>query len=227
MGAWLPLLTLSLILPTLSIEAPTKLSVGLICLVSVFFALVIMDTRPALPFMAIFLALVLSFTTHRTRRYVMQTLIALCISVPVLFAGEIAKNVYKGRYNWLVIHITNLPTAENAVTPGVHWSAKIISESGAECVFDLVNTGLINAVANLPACSQFTYPVYAGPQHENRLTADLIRADPPVIVYRSNFWSYAIDGRNMAERFPTLDAEIMKLYPREVCKHDYCLRFQR
>jgi hypothetical protein len=107
------------------------------------------------------------------------------------------------------------------------WSSETIVESGADCVFDLSNTGLINAVANLPACSQFTYPVYAGLQNEGKLITDLTRADPPVIVYRSDFWSYAIDGRNMAERFPALDAEIIKLYPREVCKYDYCLRFQR
>ena len=227
MGAWLPLLALSLMLPTPNFEAPTKLIVGLICLVSVFFAGVVADNRPALPFLAIILALALFFPETRARRYVMYAMIALCVSVPVLLVGKTAYNVYKGRYDWLVLHITNLPDAKRAVMPGLLWSSETIVESGADCVFDLSNTGLINAVANLPACSQFTYPVYAGLQHEGKLITDLTRADPPVIVYRSDFWSYAIDGRNMVERFPALDAEIMKLYPREVCKHDYCLRFQR
>jgi MFS family permease len=227
MGAWLPLLALSLMLPTPSVEAPTRFTVGLICLASVFFGVVVVDTRPALPFMAIFLALALCFPETRAHRYVLQAMIALCISIPVLFVGKTADNMYKGRYDWLVLHITNLPDAKSAVTPGLLWSSEMIVESGANCVFDLSNTGLINAVANLPACSQFTYPVYAGLQNEGKLITDLTRADPPVIVYRSDFWSYAIDGRNMAERFPALDAEIIKLYPREVCKYDYCLRFQR
>jgi hypothetical protein len=89
-----------------------------------------------------------------------------------------------------------------------------------------VNVGLVHAVAGLPACSRFTYLVYAGPQHEGQLMAALQRTAPQALLYQANFWSYAIDGRAMNVRFPALDALIRRDYPRQVCQYDFCIRFR-
>ena len=54
--------------------------------------------------------------------------------------------------------------------------------------------------------------------------ADLDKADPPLIIYSSDYWSYAIDGRSMQDRYRKLDAYLREAFPIKICKGDYCIR---
>ena len=148
------------------------------------------------------------------------------ILVAMVSASALAAwdNVQTGKSDWLVTP-HNLPSDDKAVTEMVRWSAQEIAKSGAQCVFDLANMGMVNAAARLPSCSRFTYPVYANAAFEDTLIADLKAAAPPAILYSSDFWAYAIDDKPMSDRFPALDAEIRKAYPREVCNVGVCLRY--
>ena len=148
-------------------------------------------------------------------------IVAFAVSAPVVGV----RKLLRGDFDWLV-SLNVLPSNDIAVTEEVLWAAHRISESGAECIFDLANTGLVNAVAELPSCSRFTYPVYADQNFEDSLISDLIGSNPPVILYKSDFWSYAIDGRPMDERFPKLDTLIQRLYLREQCNLGVCLRYK-
>jgi hypothetical protein len=139
--------------------------------------------------------------------------------------GFIAAAFFKsdGQYNWLK-SLSTLPSNRSSSTEGVIWASDRLKERSVECVFDLSNNGIINGLLHLPSCSRFTYPIYAGPQHEDILIFDLSNALPAAIVYSSTFWSYNIDGQDMKIRFPKLDEFIMKKYTNEVCNHGYCIR---
>jgi hypothetical protein len=93
-----------------------------------------------------------------------------------------------------------------------------------DCVFDLSNNGLIEALVQKPACSRITYPVYGGPAHEVELVDALVRRQPAALVYSSTHWAYAIDQRPMPQRFPELDRYIRAHYPIEHCAEGYCVR---
>jgi hypothetical protein len=111
-------------------------------------------------------------------------------------------------------------------TPGVRWTAERLKETPTRCIFDMSNNGIINALAKLPTCTEFIYPVYASPKHESIMLDQLRVASPPIVVYTSTYWSYSIDGRSMAQRFPNLDKYLRVHYPFEECMHGYCVRFQ-
>jgi hypothetical protein len=226
MGIWLPVLVVTLLLPSNWLEVPSWPVVGIAGMLAVGFTYFASGKLEYWPLTAIIVMTAAAAFGQRFRLYTTAASLALSIAVVFLTVGRTYIAEQRGFFDW-VRAIPDLPIATQAVTPGVLWSASTLVENGAPCVFDLVNTGLINAVANLPACSRFTYPVYAGPQHEARLIEDLRRSAPPVIVYSAEYWSYAIDGRSMKERFRALDAEILLLYPRKVCDHGYCLRFSQ
>lgn len=128
-----------------------------------------------------------------------------------------------GQYIWLK-SLSTLPSNRSSSTEGVIWASDRLKESRVECVFDLSNNGTINGLLHLPSCSRFTYPIYAGSQHENILISDLSAALPAAIVYSSTYWSYNIDGQDMKIRFPKLDEFIVEKYTNEVCNHGYCIR---
>lgn len=226
MGCWLPLLVVTLHLSPVHLRSLSGLQFGIATIAAVVITYVSRNHVATWPMAA---TLIITFAVlfgDRIRAHAVLAMAALCLSVPILAAGKTWVNVNNGTFAWLR-ELPNLPPAEQAVTSGILWSATSLRESGAHCVFDLVNVGLINAVANLPACSRFTYPVYAGPQHEERLIADLQRTLPTAIVYKADYWSYAIDGRSMDVRFPALDSQILRLYPREECNLGFCLRFRK
>ena len=226
MGVWLPLLVITLLMPSIQLSRLSFFQFGCSAIGAVLIAYITRHYIAILPIAATVFVATAIFVGDRGRRYFVQAMMVLCTSVVMLGVGNIWVDLKNGNYAWLK-HPSNLPRAEEAVTPGIRWSAQLLRDSGAHCVFDLVNVGLVNAVANLPACSRFTYPVYAGPQHESQLISDLQRAAPAAILYKGDFWSYAIDGKKMSSRFPSLDAEILREYPREECNLGFCIRFKK
>lgn len=130
-----------------------------------------------------------------------------------------------GRYSWIST-LLELPTNRSSSTAGVVWTADLLKMHSVDCVFDLANNGVINGLLRLPSCSRFTYPIYAGTQHEEILISDLSATAPDAIVYSSSYWSYNIDGSNMKTRFPNLDDFIIQEYKNEVCNHGYCVRYK-
>lgn len=148
-------------------------------------------------------------------------LIVACFS-SILYTG--VKSFSNGQYAWIK-SISSPASNRLSATDGVVWASDRLREHAVECVFDLSNNGVINGLLRRPSCSRFTYPVYAGPNHEAILISDLRDASPSAIVYSSTYWSYSIDGRDMKNRFPKLDEYILKNYPKEECSHGYCVRY--
>jgi hypothetical protein len=87
------------------------------------------------------------------------------------------------------------------------------------------NNGVINGITELPSCSRSVYIVYATRAYEASIIGDLMTKKPETIISSTSFWSYAIDGHPMHLRFPELNEFILKNYPVEECKFDYCVRY--
>lgn len=149
----------------------------------------------------------------------------LALAATVLQATYwVTRSAAKGQYAWLA-RIWNPPENEMIVTDPLRWAASELRRLGASCVFDLSNHGVINGLTLLPSCTQYTYPVYADHQHEQRMVDQLKTNPPPAIIYSSTHWSYDIDGKSMRDRFPTLERELKRLYTKEICRGGYCLRY--
>lgn len=222
MAAWMPLLIVNLLSPPVPFAVPSLKQLAIICIAGVCLWYFTSIRVGALPVAMIVLLASGFLVGERIAAFLSTSILAVCLAVVLLTVGQSTKG--EGQYAWL-LRLHTLPPADEAVRADILWSANAIRDGGSSCVFDLSNSGLINAVANLPACSRYTYPVYAGPDQEDQLISDLLKNMPQVLVYRADRWSYNIDGRSMQVRFPRLDAEILRLYPREECFQAFCLRF--
>lgn len=114
---------------------------------------------------------------------------------------------------------------EELVSEGVKWVSNEIKHTKSKCALDLSNHGVINGLADLPACTRFAYPVYANENFQNEIIDNLKSKMPEVVVYSSTSWSFAIDNKNMHTRLPILRDYLDSKYSKEVCKFEYCLRY--
>lgn len=229
MALWAPLLLGCLVAGRLTHPRPTPALFVVIGVFSLLGAVLfrLLPAYPSLVMLTLAMLALASFAVGRDRRthaasFVMATVFGL--SVAGVMASQALNASLSGGYAGTLAAVIDPPTDRQAVADGVRWSGETLHEAGTHCVFDMVNNGLVNAVADLPACSQFTYPVYAGPQHEDRLIADLRATAPAAVLARADFWSFAIDDRSMDQRFPRLFAEILASYPNETCRFGYCVR---
>lgn len=175
------------------------------------------------PFFAVLLAgALLAFS----RRLLVPALAALLVLLAAfnLYKSPVER-VWAQGLAW-VPELAALPDDAALATPGVQWASQRLLESGAHCVFDLANNGVINGVTDLPACTKYIYPVYATPPYEADLLSDLQHADPPAVVYSTTFWSFNLNNISMHDKFPRLKAYLDERYPVEECQPDYCLRFK-
>ena len=130
----------------------------------------------------------------------------------------------QGGYAWMSL-LPTLPANHSLVKEDIRWVSAALLTGGARCVFDLSNSGVINGVAGLPACTRYTYPVYATRRYEADMIRQLKQSNPPVVVFSSTGWYFKIDGRSMHDRFPDLKEYLVKTYPIERCNFGHCLRY--
>ncbi len=120
----------------------------------------------------------------------------------------------------------NWSLADNqAVSDPIVWAANTLRNAGAPCVFDMTNSGLINAYAKLPACTQFSYPVYAGSQDEASMLGAIVALKPAAVVISGTVDAFAIDGVPMPKRFPVLAARLEQDYSRQMCQFGFCIGY--
>lgn len=224
-SCWIPLLIILFLYEKINnVKKRVGIFVSTILVVSII--LTILLRSYGLTLVAGILAFaVLKFKNELLNKYSIACfglLIASCLGL-ISYMGM--KAISGGQYTWIKT-LSSPPTNRLSATDGVVWASDRLQEQGVDCVFDLSNNGVISGLVRRPSCSRFTYPVYAGPQHESILIADLRDASPSALVYSSTYWSYNIDGRDMRKRFPELDNFILKTYLKEECDSGYCVRYK-
>jgi hypothetical protein len=197
----------------------------LFVLISTSFGYLFFDVFPFVSALVIASLLIALLKTQKSHN--LNFIAAGFILLAVFPAAEILLRTFikalNGESKW-VLQLRSPPPNIELATDGVVWTSRLISKNNNSCVFDLSNNGIINALAKLPSCTIFIYPVYAAEKHENKLIEQLQQSGAKSIVYSSTYWSYSIDGRDMAARFPKLNEYILKTFENEVCNFGYCVR---
>ena len=165
------------------------------------------------------LLLILFYNFFSVNKILMLIPVVIVLS---LASGIIFKAV-DSSYSWRE-YVLSLPKNSDTVSPGVKWVSNEIITSESNCVLDFTNSGLINGLSQKPSCTEFGYLVYANSKYEDSIIRTLNNRLPEVIVWSANYWSYSIDGRTTAERFPKLSSVLDKMYKEADCKFDYCVR---
>ena len=150
---------------------------------------------------------------------------ASIITLKVFFIPILNVNSYVGSfYSIFKLASGQAPVNDSLVDRKLLYAAKKLSLLKNECIFDLSNHGIFNAVLFLPPCTRFSYPVYADRSYEKTLISDLQKSNPSSIIYSSDNWSYNIDNKSMVQRLPDLNTWIIREYPIEECVPSYCIR---
>ncbi|GAB3473351.1 hypothetical protein [Azotobacter salinestris] len=227
MGLWGPLLASLYWYSSTREKKPgpiLKASLGLI-FVALFMASYKFRNPVFIPMAAsVIIALSHAFPLARTKAmsHTLATLLlVLTLSSSLL---QVAKGHSDKEYVWLD-YLDSPPPNPLLVTEGVRWASRELLSSGSHCVFDLANSGVINGLTGLPACSRFTYPVYADRRYEKEMIDSMKKQRPKAIIYSSTYWSFRIDGKTMHARFPSLNDFLRNEYAQEKCHLEYCIRY--
>ena len=150
----------------------------------------------------------------------------VCISslVPLQNLASTAKGVASGRITTPIEYALHGIPYSRIADPGNQWAANIIRNSGSDCILDMTNSGIINAGAGMPTCTNLSYVVYATKPYEQEILNEVKASRLNAVVYSTENWQYNIDGRDMKERFPLLDSYLKIAFPHEECREKYCIR---
>lgn len=153
--------------------------------------------------------------------------LVLSLVNPTRSLASTTKSILKRRIVTPIEYLYKGVPYSRIADPGNAWAAKMIRDSGSKCLLDMTNSGIINAGANLPACIQASYPVYATKKFEDKLLREIENMDAKAVVYSSENWQYSIDSKDMKKRLPKVDALLRSRYPVEQCYEKYCIRSQQ
>lgn len=151
-------------------------------------------------------------------RLAIFTLAFIVLAANVQRAGG---HYVKQHYAWLA-QLSNPPSNVQTVDNAIRWVVGEFQRQQARCVFDMSFGGVINGVTGLPACTRYTYPIYANTQYEDHLLAQLQQQHPPLVIASSYWW-----GTDWQQRFPKLHTYLQRTYPYEQCHLQYCLRYSQ
>ena len=236
MAMWAPLILTAYWFSTIK-ESPNKPSPALIVAVFstvVYFSLYYAMWALTFPVLAISFSSSLLWlqqlsTASRVRVFLASlSLWILFISLvsPTKSLASAAKGVLKGRIVTPAEYLYSGVSYSRVADAGNAWAAKKILDSQSKCLLDMTNSGIINAGADLPACMQTSYPVYATKKYEDGLLREITNMDASAIVYSTENWQYSIDGKDMKVRLPRVDALLRQNYPVLECSDKYCIRRQ-
>ena len=139
------------------------------CVVMVIMLAFLIGMRSKVSAFLLFLPLFLivgMFDFQAQRRVQIVAVAALLFSQITYGTMYVTKSFFNGHYSW-VTKVMSPPSNVDASEPSVIWAAEKVLSSGALCLFDMSNSGLIIGVALLPSCSRFTYPIYAASRYED------------------------------------------------------------
>lgn len=130
----------------------------------------------------------------------------------MLLFGLLAVGVGPRSAENLTIIVAGLPNDQALIAPRYQAAAAFIRAQGGTCTYAFDNQAAFYHLTGMRPCSRFMIPVYAGPDAEPVLIADLQREAPRAVVWTSAIWSSAIDGLPQAQRTPRVSAWLAAHY---------------
>lgn len=123
---------------------------------------------------------------------------------PVQLASGVAANA--------ALLARKLPTDRALATPQLAATADALHTGKGACTYAFDNGGAIYHLAGLPPCSATLVPVYAAPERQFQIIAELAARRPPLVIGGSDAWYAAIDGKELAQRTPALHRGLTEAY---------------
>lgn len=167
-------------------------------------------------FLALFITFLFSFGTWQARfaPLYLDYLVPILVTLLAAFSFNYSNSIFtqlSSKTDW------------QRVTPDIRWAALKVKQSKSECLFDFTNQGLIAGLTLLPNCTQYAYPIYAPISDDLKLRSSLHKSKPKLVIISSSYWSYAIDGKSMAYRYPLTAEYLSENYPIKECFKGICV----
>jgi hypothetical protein len=236
MAMWAPLILTAYSFSTRekSLIKPSPTLIAAVCSMVAYFSLYYALWALAFPVLAISFSSSLLWlqqlsTASRVRVFLASLslwILFISLANPTRSLASAAKGVLKRRIVTPAEYLYSGVPYSRVADKGNAWAARKIRDSQSKCLLDMTNSGIINAGADLPACIQISYPVYATKKFEDRLLQEIENMDANAIVYSTENWQYSIDGKDMKVRLPRVDALLRQNYPVLECSDKYCIRRQ-
>jgi len=104
-------------------------------------------------------------------------------------------------------------------TAEIEQVVKYIQENTApsEPIFDFSNQGGYYFLANRPNPTRFPQIIYASPEPlQKEAVADLEKAKPKYVIFKTGYWTYIYDGVSNLDRLPIVVAYLQSHYTEDV-----------
>ncbi|MDB5673017.1 MAG: hypothetical protein JWO25_3976 [Alphaproteobacteria bacterium] len=131
------------------------------------------------------------------------------------FFGTVSytKPMLASSFRNLGLFVVGLPSDSDLMPPSLAQIVHALRGSGQSCTYVFNNGGAIYHLAGQRPCSSIIYPVYASPDSQARVIADLAKARPLLVVGLSEENFSHIDDRTLAMRTPLIAAWMERHYP--------------
>ena len=117
-----------------------------------------------------------------------------------------------------------LPLDDNIMDKDTKAVADMLRQAGEPCTYLFDNSEAIYFLSGVLSCSNVLAPVYAVPAEQSSILASLDQGAPKIILFSSQHWWNAIDGKSLQERTPELYAWAERNYPHRLLVGSYELR---
>lgn len=142
----------------------------------------------------------------------LDALKAACLFVAVMVVMTGVGNRHELGANLRMAMGGALPSDAELASPDDLRIAGRLRASGGNCTFAFDNRGAFHHLSGLPPCSRFMIPAYVGRDAEAGVLIELQRHPPAMIVMRSGFWSWTIDGIAQDQRTPQIASWLQANY---------------
>ncbi len=201
------------------LSSPFITLILLFSLVSLF----IIEEKPLVILIGLFLLNELNFTTeYKFKIYIFYTLRLLVALICILLPVRIIFQYNSGEYDWIKTNAL-LKKNEEIMDSSIVWAQNKIKDGNTVCLFDLSNSGLINADIEIPTCTKYSYLAFSDHSNKNELI-DFLNSEkaPQKVVLKSNGKNSEIE-KNQEDHLNQL---IKTKYPYEECESKLCIRYK-
>ena len=141
-----------------------------------------------------------------------------CILLPV----RIIFQYTNGDYDWIKTNAL-LKKNEEIMDSSILWAQNKINDGNTVCLFDLSNSGLINADITIPTCTKYSYLAFSDHSNQTELIEFLNSEKAPQKIVLNSDGKKSDIEKNQENQLNLL---IKTKYPYEECESKLCIRYK-
>lgn len=203
----------------INISSPFVILILLFSLISLY----IIQEKPLVILIGLFLLNELNFTTERKIKiYIFYTLRFILVLFCILLPVRIIFQYTNGDYDWIKTNAL-LKKNEEIMDSSILWAQNKINDGNTVCLFDLSNSGLINADITIPTCTKYSYLAFSDHSNQTELIEFLNSEKAPQKIVLNSDGKKSDIEKNQENQLNLL---IKTKYPYEECESKLCIRYK-